>query len=257
MNRGWPRNCNRFLEPLAVETKFEAFCRSIPRDPRRTVDFLVFLNQRLQQEINYVIRLEPGVQTPEETLRQRSGSCRDTSWLLVQVLRHLGLAARFASGYLIQLAPDEKPLEGPAGPAADFTDLHAWAEVFLPGAGWVGLDPTSGLLTGEGHLPLACTPDPSSAAPITGIVEDCRVDFSFQHADRPDPRRSSRHPAVHRRAMGPNPASGPGQVEQRLTAGDVRLTMGESRPSFRSTTWTVRNGMRRPSASTSVDCPNS
>ena len=210
--------------------RFTKLLESISRKKRRTIDVLVEINQRLQQDISYLVRMEPGVQTPEETLEKAKGSCRDSAWLMVQVLRHLGLAARFASGYLVQLASDEKSLDGPSGPEADFTDLHAWCEVYLPGAGWVGLDPTSGLFASEGHIPLACTPEPSSAAPISGFTDECEVEFSFAN----DVSRFHEDPRVTKPysddqwadvlALGQ-------QVDGALEDNDVRLTMG-GEPTF-------------------------
>ena len=222
------------LAPYLGEGKtdklFAAYVREVDTRPRSTIDFLVDLNVKLSRDIDYLIRMEPNVQSCDRTLTLRSGSCRDSAWLLVNILRYFGLAARFVSGYLVQLKQDVKSLDGPSGAAEDFTDLHAWTEVYLPGAGWIGMDPTSGLFAGEGHIPLACSPEPKSAAPITGALDPCEVEFSHTMSVQrvfEAPRSTKPYPEkiwqdIHRLGE---------RVDQELDDQDVRLSMG-GEPTF-------------------------
>jgi uncharacterized protein (DUF2126 family)/transglutaminase-like putative cysteine protease len=222
------------LQPYLEITEDDKLLKQWVKDfdvSKRTInDFMVDVNRKVFSDISYNIRMEVGIQSCEDTLTKRSGSCRDSAWLLVMILRHLGLAARFVSGYLIQLTADIKSLDGPSGPENDFTDLHAWTEVYIPGAGWIGLDPTSGLLAGEGHIPLACTPDPASAAPVTGATDKCEVSFEFSNSVErfhEDPRVTKPYTDEQWYAID---ALGQ-QVDKQFIEDDVRLTMG-GEPTF-------------------------
>jgi len=236
------RDLGPYLERMASTPLFSAFVEDLRRRfchrERRVIDVLVDINQAVQSKLTYELRMDPGVFAPERTLELGRGSCRDFAWLLVQVLRHIGLAARFASGYSVQLKADERPLEGSPGVLEDVVDLHAWTEVFLPGAGWVGLDATSGLLVGEGHIPLACTPDPETAAPITGSYswekrepdEKIREDFSFEMSVR-RLLETPRTTLPYSDAVWHSIDSLGQRVDDVLSESDVRLTMG-GEPTF-------------------------
>ena len=230
----YKKDLKKELKPyLKIEEKnkiLKDFINSIDKKPKPIIDFLVEINQKINQYLNYTVRLEVGVQTCKTTLEKKLGSCRDFAWLFVQVLRHLGLAARFVSGYLVQLTADVKSLDGPSGPEADFTDLHAWTEVYVPGAGWIGLDSTSGLFAGEGHIPLACTPHYNSAHAIEGFSDKCETEFDYENTvtrifESPrvtKPYKDEQWEAIYNLGF---------KVDEDLVKNDVRLTMG-GEPTF-------------------------
>jgi len=238
-----------YLEIDENSDLLQQFLKTLDYSPRKTIYFLIDVNKKIYDYLKYNIRLEPGVQSTEKTLECKTGSCRDYSWLFVQIMRHLGFGARFVSGYIVQLKSDEKSLDGPSGPEQDFTDLHAWTEVYIPGAGWVGFDATSGLLAGEGHIPLSCTPHYKSAAPVTGMSDKCETEFEFEN----DVTRVLESPRVTKpytqnqweeiKALGY-------KVDKDLEAGDVRLTMG-GEPTFVSI-----DDMEAPEWNTAADGPH-
>ncbi len=219
-----------YLEIVEEGKKLKGFLKTLHAKELPIIDFLVYLNTKINTYLNYTIRMEPGVQTCEVTLGNKLGSCRDFAWLFVQVLRHYGLAARFVSGYLVQLSADVKSLDGPSGPENDFTDLHAWTEVYIPGAGWIGLDATSGLFAGEGHIPLACTPNPESAAAVEGLMDKCETEFEYSNTvtrifESPrvtKPYRDDQWEAIYQLGF---------DVDEELQRNDVRMTMG-GEPTF-------------------------
>jgi uncharacterized protein (DUF2126 family)/transglutaminase-like putative cysteine protease len=220
-----------YLRKAVLTPLLDKFITGSPKQKGGTVDWLVAINQYVQSAVGYTVRMEPGVQTPEETLKLATGSCRDSGWLLVNMFRHLGYAARFVSGYLIQLTSDVEPIDGgAAGPKEDFTDLHAWTEVYVPGAGWVGLDPTSGLMTGEGHIPLAATPEPRSAAAVDGLAEKAEVEFEFEMSVtrlREPPRVTKPLTDMQWRSVDTAGKA----VDRRMKASGLTLTMG-GEPTF-------------------------
>lgn len=230
-NKELKKELSPYLKISQTGEKLEKWVEELkPFYNQNTVDFLVAVNQKIYQEVNYTIRLETGIQPPDETLEKALGSCRDSAWVLVQAMRHIGLAARFVSGYLVQLKPDKKSIDGPSGPEEDFTDLHAWCEVYIPGAGWIGMDGTSGLFAGEGHIPLCCTPEPSSASPITGYTSQTEVEFAYSNnvfRIHEDPRVTKPY-ADHQWQKILDLGE---LVDNHLMEGDARLTMG-GEPTF-------------------------
>jgi len=145
--------------------------RFAPRTPLPTYNVLSNMNGAIRGEFAYAERYEEGTQSPIETLEKNSGTCRDFALLFIEAARSLGFGARFVTGYLY----DPKLDGGAAMQGAAAT--HAWADVYIPGAGWVEYDPTNGLIAGENLIRVAVTRDPSQAIPISGTFTGAPAEF--------------------------------------------------------------------------------
>ena len=150
-----PFQKNNTHEPLEIP------CWKLPRAdaPQPTVAALVELNERLHECVGYERREEGPARSPAETLQIGKGACRDVAVLLAAILRRCGLAARLTSGYLREADAESKRAEG---------SLHAWTEVYLPGAGWVGMDPTNGIFCNHNFIAAAVGIEPGDVTPIDG-----------------------------------------------------------------------------------------
>ncbi len=138
--------------------------RALPRLPGHSLEVLQGLSEAVHGALGYRRREEEGVQTPGETLATRSGTCRDFAFLFIEAARHLGFAARFVTGYLHDPAADA----GQSASVAGSGSTHAWAEVFVPGAGWVEFDPTNRIVAGSNLIRVAATRTPAQALPVRG-----------------------------------------------------------------------------------------
>lgn len=149
---------------LQVQEQGELFTQWVARFSPLSMYVVSMLREvanAIAMEIRYEKRHEPGYLPAEQTLAEKQGSCRDTAWLLMQTLRALGLASRFVSGYLLQPEDDVPDVD---------IEYHAWVECYIPGAGWVGIDATSGLFTAEHHIALASDAFPENTAAVIGTT---------------------------------------------------------------------------------------